>query len=605
VLFKYFDDKTNEYFKKRINYLYIIVVLCFSVLVITLLYLQLIKYSIYKDISENNRIRLLNIKAERGLILDRNNIPIASNAPSYNLYVVKEDTKDLRKLMQNLQELLPEMNIEKAFDRIKKTYIYEPALVYRGLDLNQISFLMEHIDEYKGIKIDTDTNRKYLDGFAFSHVVGYMGESNERDIKERGYKLGEQLGKSGIEREYEDLLKGINGAMQVEVNNYGQITRVLMEKPPVRGNDLITTLDANLQIFISHLFEEKKGAVVVLDIYGNEVLALYSAPSYDLNAFIPFISINNWKNLITDKKKPLTNRCIEGLYPPGSTFKIIMAYAALVSKKISPEHRYYCGGMYYFGPLKFHCWQEYGHGYINLKNALIQSCDVYFYNLGQALGIDLISYYAKSLGLGEKTGIDLLNEKSGIFPSKEWKRKYLKLPWYPGETIITSIGQGYISISTLQMAVALSAIFNGGKLYEPKIGKAYKHENSVININRSVKREIVINDDIKKFILEAMDGVVNSDFGTGHRARVKDFKVGGKTGTAQVVKLEKTKDLEEHEIPEEFRDHSWFISVFPVENPQFVSAVIVENGGAGGRGAASVAGAIANKMQDLGYVHQE
>lgn len=605
MLFKYFDDRTNEYFKKRVNYFYIILIFCFFVVFVSLFYLQIIKYSVYKDIAENNRIRILNIKAERGLILDRNNIPIASNAPSYNLYIVKEDTKDLKKLMQHLQELLPEINMDKAFERIRKTYIFEPALVYRGLNLNQVSFLMEHIDEYKGIKIDTDINRKYLDGFAFSHVIGYMGESNEKDIREKGYRLGEQLGKSGIEKEYESLLKGINGGMQVEVNNYGQITKVLMEKSPVKGDDLITTLDADLQIFISHLFEGKKGAVVVLDIYGNEVLALYSAPSYDLNAFVPFISINKWKNLVTDKKKPLTNRCIEGLYPPGSTFKIIMAYAALASKKISPEQRYYCNGIYYFGPLKFHCWQKHGHGYINLKNALIESCDIYFYNLGQALGIDLISYYAKSFGLGEKTGIDLLNEKSGIFPSKEWKKKYLKLPWYPGETIITSIGQGFISITPLQLAVAFSAIFNGGKIYEPKIGKAYKHENSIINFNRTLKREIFINDNIKNFILEAMDGVVNSDYGTGHRARVKDFRVGGKTGTAQVVKLEKIKDLKESEIPEELRDHSWFVSVFPVKNPKYVATILVENGGAGGRDAASIAGAIANKMQDLGYVNQE
>jgi penicillin-binding protein 2 len=604
VLFKYFDDRVNEYFRKRIYHYYIILVFCFSIIAFTLIYLQIIRYSFYKDISENNRIRIVNIKAERGLILDRNNVPIVMNAPGYNLYVVKEDAKDIKKLIQNLQKILPDMNIDKAFARIKKTYIYEPALIYRGLDLKKISFLMEHIDEYKGIKIDTDTNRKYLDGRAFSHVIGYMGEANEEDIKKRGYKLGEQLGKSGIENKYEQLLKGINGAMQVEVNNYGQINKILMEKPSVRGDDLILTLDANLQIFVSHLYDGKKGAAIVLDIYGNEPLALFSAPTYDLNEFIPFININKWKELIADKKKPLTNRCIEGLYSPGSTFKIIMAYAALTSQKISPKRKFYCKGEYYFGPLKFHCWQKYGHGYIDLKNALIQSCDIYFYNLGQVLGIDVISMYAKSLGLGEKTGIDLQNEKSGIFPSKDWKRKYLKLPWYPGETIITSIGQGYISITPLQMAVALSAIFNGGKTYEPKIAKAYKHANSVNDFNRVVKRELIINDNIKKFILEAMDGVVNSDFGTGYRARVKGFKIGGKTGTAQVVKLDKTKDLKEDEIPEEYRDHSWFVSVFPIENPRFVSVVLVENGGAGGRSAASIAGAIANKMQDLGYVEK-
>lgn len=603
MLFKYFDEKVEDYFKKRTKHFYYILLCCFFILFIDLIFLQVVKYSEYKDIAENNRIRILNIKAERGLILDRNGVPIASNAPSYNLSIVKEDAKDLKKLMQNLQILLPEMNVDKAYERIKKTYIYEPALIYRGLNLEQISFLMEHISEYKGIKIDTDTNRKYLDRLAFSHIIGYMGESNERDIKERGYKLGEQLGKSGLENKYEDLLKGINGLMQVEVNNYGQITRVLLEKPPVKGDDLITTLDAKLQIFISHLFEEKKGAAVVLDIVGNEVLGLYSAPSYDLNEFVPFISSNKWKTLITDKRKPLTNRCIEGLYSPGSTFKIIMAYAALISKKVSPSQTYYCDGIYHFGPLKFHCWQEYGHGYINLKNAIIQSCDIYFYNLGQALGIDIISSTAKSLGLGEKTGIDLLNEKSGIFPSKEWKRKYLKLPWYPGETIITSIGQGYISITPLQMAVALSAIVNGGLLYEPKIGLAYKHESSVIQFKRNIKRKVEMNDSIKSFILEAMDGVVNLPYGTGQRARVNDFRVGGKTGTAQVVKLEKTKDLKESEIPEEFRDHSWFISVFPVENPKYVAAILVENGGAGGRDAASIAGAIANKMQDLGYIN--
>jgi penicillin-binding protein 2 len=542
------------------------------------------------------------VKAERGLIIDRNGSTIVGNAPSYNLYIVKEDAPSLHILVKKLEQLLPALNVERALERIKKSFIYEPALVYRGLTMDNMSYLLEHIDEYRGIKIDVDTNRHYKDGLAYSHIIGYMGEALENDIKEKGYHLGELKGKTGIEVFYEDVLKGRNGAIQAEVNNYGLINRILSEKTSIKGDDLILNVDAELQLLVSHLFEGKKGSAVVLDIRDGSIISLYSSPSYNLDDFIPFISIDKWKDLSSDKNKPLSNRAIEGGYPPGSVFKVIMAYAALDDKKVSIRDNFYCAGIFNFGPLKFHCWKEGGHGYVDLRRALVESCDIYFYNLGLILGIDSLSRHAQNLGFGEISGIDLLNEKKGVFPSRQWKKSVLKTSWYPGETINTSIGQGYIVATPLQVAVSYATIFNGGYLYEPRLAKGIGSSVNFVRFQPKLKKKVSISPYIIKFLLEALEGVVNEPYGTGYRAKAMNFKVGGKTGTSQVASMKKTKDLKESEIPEKLRDHSWFAAIFPTDEPIYVAVALVEHGGAGSKSAASVVGAIANIMQDLGYV---
>ncbi|MDY6820542.1 MAG: penicillin-binding protein 2 [Deferribacterota bacterium] len=602
MILKFLDDKINQYFKKRVRNYILILTLIILNLIGGLFYIQIINYDKFVDLAENNRIRILNIKAERGLILDSNGKIIVSNRPTYNLFVVKEDANNLKKLISMLKDILPNLDVDRAYERIEKTFVYEPALIYRGLDNKDVSYLMEHIDKYKGIKIEANSVRSYSDSKAFSHIIGYLGEANKKDVKLGGYRIGELLGKSGIEKKYEDILKGENGAMRVEVNNYGQINKILDEKPPIKGDDIVLTIDSDLQIFISKLFKDLTGAAVVLDIKKGELLSLFSAPTYDLDLFIPYIENRDWNALVNDKDRPLTNRAISGLYSPGSIYKPILAYIALKESRVSINDKFYCNGVFKYGPYEYHCWKEEGHGFMNLKSAIRESCDVYFYNAGLEVGIDLISKYSKLLGLGEKTGIDLYNEKKGIFPSREWKRNNLKSSWFPGETIITSIGQGYISITPIQMGIAYLALFNGGYVYKPSLLKEIKGNNGSTAINSEVKRTVDISKKTRDFILQSMHEVVNSLHGTGYRARVKGLDIAGKTGTAQVVGLSQTKMYEEEDIPRKYRDHSWFVSVFPAYDPRYITVVLVEHSGSGSSTSAIITGAIANKMIDLGYV---
>ena len=604
MLFRMLNDLTLVHFHKKTNFYIVIVAMFFLILIVRLVYLEIFAYEKYKLLSENNRIRIVDIKADRGLIKDRNSKNIVVNAPNYNLYVIKEDSVDIDVLLQDLSSVI-KLNVSAAQKRVNRTFIYEPALLYRGLSFQEVSFLFEHINDFPGIKIEVDTVRCYLDGEVYSHVVGYMGEVLVEDVLGGGYAAGDLKGQNGIEKVYEDKLRGQNGARQVEVNNFGLLSKILSEKPSISGETIQLSIDFDLQSFAHNLMKGKKGAIVVLDIRTNEVILLYSGPTYDLNSFIPYISNEEWEKLANNGDNPLMNRVIEGGYPPGSVFKVLVALAGLQEGKITPEKTFYCNGSMTYGSFKYKCWKKYGHGKIDLKRALVESCDVYFYDLGLLLGIDLISSYATKLGFGQITGIDLPNEKAGLFPSRKWKKKAYKLSWYPGETIITSIGQGYIITTPLQVAVLFSTIFNGGNLYQPKVVKSYTQNGEYISLQDKLIDTVEISDRNRDFLLSAMSDAVNSLYGTGFRARVKNILVGGKTGTSQVVSLDKVEKYEDGKIPEKLRDHSWFASVFPADNPRYVLVSMIEHGGLGGRSASSITGAIVNKMVDLGYVNRK
>lgn len=604
MLFRILNNLTLEHFLKKTNFYIVIVAMFFLILIVRLVYLEIFAYEKYKLLSENNRIRIVDIKADRGLIKDRNSKNIVVNAPNYNLYVIKEDSVDIDVLLQDLSSVI-KLNVSAAQKRVDGMFIYEPALLYRGLSFQEVSFLFEHINDFPGIKIEVDTVRCYLDGEVYSHVVGYMGEVLVEDVLGGGYAAGDLKGQNGIEKVYEDKLRGQNGARQVEVNNFGLLNKILSEKPSISGETIQLSIDFDLQSFAHNLMKGKKGAIVVLDIRTNEVILLYSGPTYDLNSFIPYISNEEWEKLANNGDNPLMNRVIEGGYPPGSVFKVLMALAGLQEGKITPEKTFYCNGSMTYGSFKYKCWKKYGHGKIDLRRALVESCDVYFYDLGLLLGIDLISSYATKLGFGQITGIDLPNEKAGLFPSRKWKKKAYKLSWYPGETIITSIGQGYIITTPLQVAVFFSTIFNGGNLYQPKVVKSYTQNGEYISLQDKLIDTVEISDRNRDFLLSAMSDAVNSLHGTGFRARVKNILVGGKTGTSQVVSLDKVEKYEDGKIPEKLRDHSWFASVFPADNPRYVLVSMIEHGGSGGRSASSITGAIVNKMVDLGYVNRK
>lgn len=602
MLFRILEDKLQKIFSKRALIYFSILGLFFIIIFARLIYLQVFNYSKYSRLSENNRIRIQRIKADRGFIKDRNGKILVRNAPSYNLSIVKEDSKDIDKLLDKLS-LIVDFDKKLSKKRIHKSYIYEPAIIFRGLTFKQVSYILEHSDNYPGVRIDVDTVRIYSYGTAMSHVIGYMGEVTENNLKKlKLYKSGDLIGKNGIEKFYENTLRGIDGARQVEVDSVGTISEVLSEKKPQSGKNLILSIDSDLQLFAQKLMENKKGSIVVLDISNNDVLALYSAPHYDLNLFVPYISRTNWDKLLKDKNKPLMNRAMEGGYPPGSLFKILMGLAALNEKVIDTKTEFLCPGEMKYGNFTYKCWKKGGHGIVNLNKAIAESCDVYFYNVGLKLGIDKISEYAKIFALGKKTGIDLPNEKSGFFPDRNWKKRRFKQPWYPGETIITSIGQGYMITTPLQIAVMFSGMFNGGNIYAPKLVKSVESIEGIENISPELKRSFKVPDWIRKELLQGMIDVVYSKHPTGYRARVKGVLVAGKTGTAQVVSLKKTENYDKDKIPEKFRDHAWFGSLFPAENPKYVVVVMVEHGGSGSKAAAPLAGALINKMLDLGYV---
>ncbi len=581
----------------------LILVLFFTAIFFRLFYLQVIQYDYFAELSDSNRMRIVDIIADRGLILDRNENILVRNTPAYELRIIKEDTKNLDKLLEEINKIVS-FDIAQAKTKIRKSFLYEPTVILRGLTFEEIAFFLEHSGDYAGVEVDLQSVRSYHDGHSLSHVLGYMGETTEEDVDTGKYKNNRLIGKSGIEKHYDDVLRGTEGARQVEVDTLGQVHEILNEKPAVAGNSIMLTIDYELQKYLSDNLSGKRAAVSVLDLTDNSVLAMFSAPTYDLNAFTPFVSDDDWHSLVSNPEKPLLNRNIEGFYPPGSVYKLLMAYAGLKEEVITEDTVFKCLGSFRLNrEFSYNCWRRSGHGDMSLVYALAESCDVYFYNLGLLLEIDLIEKYSKLFGLGVLTGVDLPNEKPAFFPSSEWKKKRLNEPWYPGETVITSIGQGYITSTPLQIAVMVSGLLNGGKIFAPRIvDKSIDVNGNVVEDYQSeLLREIEVPEDIRTQILDGMIMAVYYHRGTARSAAWNRTLVGGKTGTAQVVSLKHTEDMEDEEIPELWRDHAWFTAVYPADNPRYVLSVLVENGGSGGN-AARVGNGLINKMLELGYV---
>ncbi|WP_022850207.1 penicillin-binding protein 2 [Limisalsivibrio acetivorans] len=604
---KHLSKEIHNYYKKRMKIYFAVLFLFFGVILLRLVYLQFFQHEKYKRLSESNRIRIVTVKADRGFIKDRKGKLLVRNAPSYELKVVKEDVPDMALFLKRVSQVV-DLDIDYAKKQIRKSYLYEPAVIARGLTFKQVAWLLENSRQFRGLEIGLEPVRKYMESRAFSHVLGYLSEVTERDIqKDDHYTGGDMIGKTGIEKVYEEKLRGVNGAKHVEVDSYGRVLEVLSEKETTPGNNLVLTLDSDLQKSIHSMFEGRKGAAVVMDIEDFSLLSLYSAPTYNLEVFTPFFSSEKRLSVIKDKDKPLLNRALEGAYPPGSVFKILMAAAGLTEGKVTEDTSFTCTGSLKFGNFEYGCWKRGGHGSMKLVESLEQSCDVYYYQLGLLLGIDNIEKYAKKLSLGRITGINLPNEKSGSFPSRAWKRRRFEEPWYPGETIICSIGQGYITTTPLQIAVMLGGIFNGGYVYKPRVVDFI--EDMITGEREEIEQELVNRMEFPQWVrdkvMEGMVEVIYGDRATGHRARVDGLTYGGKTGTAQVVSLEKTEDMEDDEIPEFMRDHSWFGAVLPAENPRYAIVALLQHGGAGSRGAAPVVGAIVNRMIDLGYVRTE
>ena len=573
-------------------------------------YLQILKGEDFMGQSEQNRIRKITLPDHRGTIKDRRGETVVSIRPSFSLYVTPEDAKNISESLSRLSKNI-EIDQTKIKKDIRQSRPFKDVLMKRDISRTEIAYFEENKMMFPGIHIKIEPLRSYVNKEFAAHIIGYLGEVSKDELKKpkyNKYEQGEMIGRNGLEKIYESSLKGERGYKEVEVDVAGRELKVLRKFSPQFGNSLVLTLDSRVQKKLEELMEEVsenspvEGSVVVMKVTTGEIIAMVSKPSYDPNLFAGGISRKKWNRLLNDKKNPLQNRSIDGQYPPASTYKLVTAYAALSENVIKPEDTIFCPGHFRLGKRDYRCWKKRGHGAMNLHDALVQSCDVYFYNLGQSLGIDNLAKYAKKLGFGSHTGIGLSGEKSGLIPSTAWKKKVKNEVWFPGETISASIGQGYNLVTPLQNASMISAIANGGFLSKPYLVKKIEDSEGKLIKEFPPKNltNIEMDPEILKHLKEGLRGVVYEPHGTGHRARLKNIIVSGKTGTAQVVGMKDSEDIDpEEKIPYSFRDHAWFVAFAPYENPDIAVSIIIEHGGHGGETAAP----IARKIMENYFIH--
>lgn len=566
-------------------------------------YLQVAEGQRYRTLSERNHFRLTQVLPLRGRIFDREGRELAGNRVSLNLYLDRERIGDPKNLMERVARIIrvDRKVLEKRLSRARTRPAFEPVLLQEDVKLPEAAFIEARRTEFHGLSIRTEAVRSYPEHELASHLLGYVGEASETDLKQDfrpDIRLGDVIGKAGIERFFESQLSGTRGFEKILVNSLGREIEVLETvKKPVNGKHLTLTLDLDLQKDLETAFAGRTGSAVFLDPSNGEVLGLTSQPSFEPNLFASRFSQESWSALISDPRHPLQNRAIQSAYPPGSTFKIVMALAALEEGVATESRTDTCLGSAILYGKRFHCHKKGGHGTINFNEALVHSCNVYFYRLGRDLGIERIALWARRLGLGTPTGIDLPHEESGLVPDPAWKREKRGKPWYPGETISVSIGQGALSLTPLQLARVVAAIANGGILYRPHVVRSPEGREGTVQEVKDLAKGKKINVDPRhlEFLKQALWGVVN-DGGTGWRARIPNRDVAGKTGTTQVVRLSVGQDSKD--LPLQLRSHSWFVGFAPLDRPRIAFAVFVEHGGHGGDSAAPIARAVLERFFD-------
>ena len=594
----FFPDKEPRELKARIIIPTVAIIFIFFILIARLWYLQVMEGAHYGGLARNNSIRLVKSTAPRGLIFDRHGARLAENRPGFDLMIIPDDIKDREMTLKTLSKLV---NIERAEieERLLKARGRPP---FEGVkikdDLSWEEMVRIELKKFKlpGVVLRVGPKRTYTSKDATAHLIGYLGEIDEEELRTLNqkanppYRSGDMIGKYGIEHSFEEFVRGTDGGRHIEVDVLGREIRVLQHYPAEPGKDLHTTIDLPTQMAAWEAMKGRAGAVCAMDPNTGEILVLLSSPSFNPDALTIGVSETEWRKILKNPLNVLTNRAIQGQYPPASTFKIITAAAALEEGVIKPSDEIFSGPSFLFRNREYRDWKETGHGEINVHRAIVESSDTFFYQVGLSLGIKNISDYAKWFGLGVKTGIALKDEKNGLVPTSDWKRKNYGEPWYKGETLSVSVGQGFMLTTPLQMARAFSAIANGGTLFNPKlIRKISTHDGEVIEVFPPKKAGMLpVSKKTLELLKRALKGVVWEDGGTARSLMLKDLVIAGKTGTAQVITLtERVKNIEE--TPYKFRDHGWFVGFAPYDNPQIVVAVLVEHGGFGSRSAAPVA----------------
>jgi len=557
----------------------------FLILLARLWNLQILHGDEAFESSKRNRIRLQRAQATRGRVLDRYGRTLIDSRPSFNAILVPEDAGDVELTIENLAHFLEQSTAEvhSLLEKTAKRSPFAEIVVQRDLSFEKVVALETHQLDLPGVSVQITPRRSYPYGPELGHILGYVGEANPTDLEaDPHYRMGDLIGKAGLEKYLENTLRGVHGGQQIEVDAVGRRLRVLHEVPEVPGNIVRLTIDLDLQQAASSALGARDGAVVAVDLKTGGVLAFVNYPTFDPNIFARGITHDQWEELVDDPHHPLTNRALQGQYPPGSAFKMVVAAAALEEGIINPFTRLYCPGGLQFGNHYFRCWEHRGHGSVNLLQALERSCDVFFYQVSQRLGIDAIARYARAFGLGQKTGLEFGHERTGTIPDTEWKMTHLKEAWYAGETLSAAIGQGYVTATPLQMANMVGAVATGKRMRphfvfrtETPAGEVIEGEQ-VEEIGTLALRQTTLNQ-----VRDGLRAVVNGPHGTGSRARLPDVNVAGKTLTSQVVKLKKQRQPI-GQIPWKFRDHAGFVAYAPIEDPEIAIAVIVEHAEAGG-----------------------
>ncbi len=566
----------------------------FLVFASRLSYLQIFEQKKFQTLSDNNRISLRLLSAQRGEILDRFGVPLAINRPDFRAFLIPEQAQDVEKIIARVSKLIPISDYEREniLEEISQNKQFTPVLLKEDLSWNDMAKVELHLPELPGVSMEEGQMRSYPLGAATAHIIGYIGKVSKSEITDDPIMdiPGFRIGKSGLEKRYEDNLRGIAGKVQAEVNAAGREIRELDRVEGKSGDRVTLTLDSDLQMQVQeYLSKEKSASAVVMDTHTGEIYAMCSHPSFDPNVFSSGISVDMWEGLISDPTSPLTNKTIAGQYPPASTFKMITALAGLESGVINVNTRVHCPGYYMMGRKKFHCWRKHGHGTVNVVDAIRESCDVFFYEVGKQVGIEKIARTARKMGLGSTLGLDVQGETPGLVPDKEWKEKRFKEKWQKGETIISAIGQGYFLATPLQLAVMTARFVNGGKEVKPILLRAIG--DKIFKLPKWEK--IYINEGYLKLINQGMYEVVNNPRGTAYWSRLtRGYSMGGKTGTAQVRRItqeDRDAGVKNKDLPWKFRHHGLFVGYGPVDNPRYVTAVVVEHGVGGSTSAAPIA----------------
>jgi penicillin-binding protein 2 len=576
----------------RLNLLIALIITLSSVLVLRLAYLQLSQFKRYKTLSLKNQISVIPIAPPRGIILDKKGVVLAENIPAYVLEIIPEHVKNIEQTLVKLRGLLPSITDEDVdnFNRLRKqNRSFLPIPLKLKLSQEEVAILASNQYRFSGVSIKARLMRYYPLGELTAHLLGYVGRINVQELRQvdpTNYRATSFIGKSGIEKFYENILHGEVGYQQVETDASGRTLRVLNKQNPVSGEKLYLTIDTRLQQAAYQAMKDKRGAVVAMSTQGGEILAMVSTPSFDPNVFVNGISASDYQKLATAQDRPLYNRATRGLYPPGSTIKPFIGLAILEKSVADANFRIYCPGWYKLPGVshQYRDWKKNGHGIVNLKRAITVSCDTYFFHLGHKMGIAAIEDMLVQFGFGQLTHVDLNEEAPGVVPNNRWKKQNRNLPWFPGDTVISSIGQGFMLVSPLQLANATAALSQQGKRFRPHLlDKAIQSDRSDIHEYQILEEyPMHLKDDhYWGIITDAMRSVIENNEGTGYRfGRNAPYSVAAKTGTAQVFggkQYEKMRKVSYEEIPQYLRDHSLIIAFAPVENPEIAVAVIVEN----------------------------